>query len=77
MLKDVKVSWKLKNGTPGWGMTASDEVDGKIQVAVHSSNNVLQEMHYVILCTTTWLTPVGVVSQPAAAPAPKATPAKK
>jgi len=75
MKKGTKVGWTTKNGvgldgnplppTPGWGTTISDSEDGKIQVAVES----MGEMHHVIWCNVTWLTPLGVHS-PAAVQTP-------
>jgi hypothetical protein len=58
MKKGTKVSWVLGNGanqssTIGHGVTISDEEDGHVQVAVLT----MGEMHHVIWCTVTWLTP--------------------
>ncbi len=69
MKKGTKVSWTLKSGTAGGsGTVVTDEVDGEVQVKVESQwelhgtsgqKTVTEnEMHYVISCTTTWLTVV-------------------
>lgn len=63
MKKGTKVTWTTGNGvglggaplplTHGRGVTISDEDGGKILVAVES----MGEMHHVIWCNVTWLTP--------------------
>ena len=58
MKKGTKVSWQLKDGTIGDGITIADEDDGKIQVAVHEVGGSEYEMHLVLWCNTTWLTPM-------------------
>ncbi len=66
MKKGTKVSWLLRGpGTiqqvtgGGSGTVITDEVDGKVQVAVESQWGQGQqwenEMHYVIWCNVTWL----------------------
>lgn len=62
MKAGTKVTWSTGNGvgldgeplprTFGHGTTISDEVGGKIMVAVES----MGEMHHVIWCNVTWLT---------------------
>jgi hypothetical protein len=65
MKKGTKVSWALKdNAGTGTGTVISDEVDGHVQVAVDTQTGggttVTYEMHYVIWCTVTWLTVIGI-----------------
>ena len=68
MKKGTKVSWTLKAGMAGGsGTVISDEVDGQVLVSVERQWEVHQqtgqksvtenEMHYVLNCTVTWLTP--------------------
>lgn len=70
MKKHTRVGWTLQDGTPGTGITVSDEDDtGRILVAVDPltrNSPVLEgrkpaqsslEFHMVIFCTVTWLTP--------------------
>lgn len=53
MKKNTHVSWTTNLGIPGSGITISDEDDGHVLVAVLSEG----EVHHVIWCTVTWLTP--------------------
>lgn len=61
MKKGTKVSWKLKSGGGGSGTVITDEENGRVQVAVEerwgNGTHCLDEMHFVIWCTVTWLTP--------------------
>lgn len=60
--RGTRVGWTLKDGTQGQGVTASDEEDGKVLVAVdplQPAPGLRQsslEFHPVIYCTVTWLT---------------------
>ncbi len=69
MKKGTRVSWTLKSGMAGGiGTVITNEADGEVQVKVESQWELHQmsgqrthtqnEMHYVISCTVTWLSPV-------------------
>jgi len=70
MKKGLRDGWKLQDGSGGGeGHVITDEENGKVQVAVESQwgngqrwNN---EMHYVIWCNVTWLTPLDTMAPPA------------
>lgn len=66
MKKGTRVCWTLKSGLAGGqGTVITDEVDGAVQVKVESRwrndgdtgqlSSWIEEMHYVISCTVTWL----------------------
>lgn len=69
MKKGIRVNWTLKSGMAGGqGVLITDPIDGEVQVKVESQWEIHQmsgqrtvtqnEMHYVISCAATWLTPV-------------------
>ena len=67
MTKGTKVRWVGQTtGKPGYGITASNEEDGYVFVAVlsdpngndrHGIGGTATDEHRVIYCATTWLTP--------------------
>lgn len=57
MKKGTKVTWTLKDGSKGLGVTISDEADGHVMVAVDFPMS-FPDMRSVIYCATTWLTAV-------------------
>lgn len=60
MKKGTNVTWVLKNGLKGTGITIADEDGGRILVAVDPAPHAADggEMHFVIWCTVTWLTEI-------------------
>lgn len=69
MKKNSMVSWTTKDGKHGFGkIVVMDEANGSAFVAVHSWDSANTppiplpeqelEVHPVIYCTLTWLTPV-------------------
>jgi len=64
LLRGQRVCWTLKDGSRGEGVTATDEIDGHIMVAVdplqpdpnrkYAQSSL--EFHPLIFCTVTWLT---------------------
>jgi len=60
--RGARVGWTLKDGTPGKGTVISDEADGHVLVAVDPKPDApsafTREVHPVIYCTVTWLTPM-------------------
>lgn len=62
MKKSTRVGWTLKDGTPGTGTVISDEENGRVLVAVDpkldAPSAFTREVHPVIFCTVTWLTPI-------------------
>jgi hypothetical protein len=61
MKKGTKVKWSSRNATQGTGLVISDEEDGYVLVAMDREPGYpldLSELHYVIRCAVTWLTPV-------------------
>lgn len=68
MSKFTYVTWKTKDGKRGYGQVISDESESRVQVAVYSwdsqnpngipNNDQELEVHPIIYCTVTWLTPI-------------------
>lgn len=56
--KNTNVTWHTKDGIEGRGIVISDEEDGHVLVEVHSLRGKVDEVHFVIRCTVTWLTVV-------------------
>lgn len=59
---NTRVKWTLKDGTVGTGTTIEHErQDGRVLVAVDpkldAPSAFSREVHPVIFCTATWLTP--------------------